>query len=832
MKNIFKIFILITSILLSNTIKSEELSNIVTPKCEELIKSAMTTSSFDLNIKDCSYDIFINNLSNKLLYAVYGDVILELIDFATIIPLIDDFEVDQAKSELENIIPIYRISNTIKDLTKLINWGGIFLLVIIYGKMLLSHQTKDGFDKEFIKNNLKIAFGLSLLVPIDGIGFSMLQAGILAGVFITVMVANSVWMVSMFFIQKMILKDQITPDVENEGYKELVISMKSEYFTAVLENAKAQLCDIRTIEKAIDQTMIGKKTFGNLQNNEVFKCLQEPLSNSVIESYGSNMPTNFIKSEYCLFKHKLLYTTGEYCGEFSSSDNKNVDEIRGILGISNDAHQTTMRKAALGMHKYMCEIYGDGNKIGFNKEFSCIQQDIGYDYKYDQETGELLTIANTSDSQADLSLGISSILDFIINNNTILKDAETNYMSIITPVVLLVSKENGSIDKFLVSFLHDIKKGWLGSASIYFPKNDFIMSEDDVVDSLLDAMSFTYRGNTLYNGKYVNQSKLNGNVNYTEEFIENNRVGKLVSNLNTMFNSQNNSKSLEFEEESIRPKTFSLLNIINSGNILNGGVKNCLKELDNDNCSLVSVNPIKSLVKEGMRITEYSVPGKMITSFIKNRLRAQHTNRKGEATFDGKGQIGIVDIADTTFSILAAVGLFLTYAIPLIPFFVFASVIIGWILNVFKTIVASQIIALLFIIPTKDENFEGHESSIYKLLINVLISPIFIVIGAIVCFILMHVMVAVTNVTFYSIVEFLNVNASTNSISQAIDNMFALVIYVVIITLMIIKCSTAMYKIPEALRDWFNLEVDNEEQMFSTLQNIVTKIIYMDVRFG
>jgi hypothetical protein len=93
-------------------------------------------------------------------------------------------------------------------------------------------------------------------------------------------------------------------------------------------------------------------------------------------------------------------------------------------------------------------------------------------------------------------------------------------------------------------------------------------------------------------------------------------------------------------------------------------------------------------------------------------------------------------------------------------------------------------------------------------------------------------MIAVTKVIFFSIVEFLYVNASTNSISQAIDNIFALLIYTVIVTLLIIKCSTAMYKIPEALREWFHLNVDNEEAMFSTMQKMVTKIIYMDIRFS
>ena len=60
------------------------------------------------------------------------------------------------------------------------------------------------------------------------------------------------------------------------------------------------------------------------------------------------------------------------------------------------------------------EGYGP-NKKGFNKEFSCIQQGINYDYKYDPETGELLTIGNTTDSQSSQSVGKSEIIKAVIN---------------------------------------------------------------------------------------------------------------------------------------------------------------------------------------------------------------------------------------------------------------------------------------------------------------------------------------------------------------------------------------------------------------------------------
>ena len=762
------------------------------------------------------------------MYSIYGEVILELVDYSSIIPIIDDFSTSEARSELKKVVPIYQMSNTIMAFTKLVNWAAILFLLIVYSQMLLKYQTKDGFDKEFIKNNLKIVMGFSLLAPIGSIGFSLLQAAILAGVFISVMIANSVWLISMFFIEKMILVEQITPDVHNDEYKELVVSIKSEYFDSVTENAKAQLCDIRTIEKAINQTMNVDKTFENLQENEIYKCINEDLDNSIIETYNKNMPTNFIKSEYCLKKHNIIFSSGSYCGEFSASNYKDIDKVRELLKISNESHQNNIKQTALLMHEHMCKLYSESNKIGFNKEFLCVQQSIGYDYKYDPSTGEILSIMNTSQEQNENSTGISDIVNQIISSNVLLSNDESNYMSIVSSVILLISNNNGSIGEFLKGFLYDIKKGWLGSASIYFPKNDFILQEDDIVETLLSAMNFTYKGNSLYDGPYVNTLKTNDNITFTKEYIEQKRIEQLIIGLNKNFESNNNEESIVSRSENVIPKTFSVLSIINNGNVFSGGVSNCLEHLNKENCSIVSINPIKGLVKEGMNITEYAIPGKMITLFVQKIFSAKRIDSRGQTQHDG---IGIANIASTGFSFLSAIGLFLTYALPLIPFFVFASVIIGWILNIFKTIIAAQFMVILALIPTNDENLEGHELSVYKLLINIFISPVFIVIGAVVCFILMHVVVAVTNVTFYTIVEFLNVNAHSNSISQAIDNIFALTIYVVIITLMIIKCSTAMYKIPEALRQWFNLEVDNEEQMFATLRNIVQKIVYMDIAF-
>ena len=105
--------------------------------------------------------------------------------------------------------------------------------------------------------------------------------------------------------------------------------------------------------------------------------------------------------------------------------------------------------------------------------------------------------------------------------------------------------------------------------------------------------------------------------------------------------------------------------------------------------------------------------------------------------------------------------------------------------------------------------------------------------GATVSFILMHISISLVNLSFSLVAEILNVFDNNIhqqlSLMSIVDNLIVYIAYLIILTMMIIKSSTAMYKVPETLREWFGIKIDTNQGMFQQLNQVVKKIVLIQV---
>lgn len=103
-------------------------------------------------------------------------------------------------------------------------------------------------------------------------------------------------------------------------------------------------------------------------------------------------------------------------------------------------------------------------------------------------------------------------------------------------------------------------------------------------------------------------------------------------------------------------------------------------------------------------------------------------------------------------SVLLIAGIMLGYYLPLYPYFVFMFGVVGWLITVVETMVAAPMVCLGLTHP-EGHDFLGKAEQALMLLLNVFIRPVLMVIGLIVAMVMMYVTLRILNAGFVGILQ-------------------------------------------------------------------------------
>lgn len=150
------------------------------------------------------------------------------------------------------------------------------------------------------------------------------------------------------------------------------------------------------------------------------------------------------------------------------------------------------------------------------------------------------------------------------------------------------------------------------------------------------------------------------------------------------------------------------------------------------------------------------------------------------------------EITPSMYTLLYA-GYFLGIWIPMVPFYVFAIGVAGWIIFVVEMLAAGVLWAAAHTTPTREESFIGSQAQGYLLLMSGFFRPALMVLGLVASQAVLIPIVHITNSGFVASFRSLQVNSTTGIMSIAA--------YILIYCLLMSAAVMMVYSLPQTLPD-------------------------------
>lgn len=177
---------------------------------------------------------------------------------------------------------------------------------------------------------------------------------------------------------------------------------------------------------------------------------------------------------------------------------------------------------------------------------------------------------------------------------------------------------------------------------------------------------------------------------------------------------------------------------------------------------------------------------------------------------------GAIGWAASMFSIpimgMAAVGGMLAYALPMIPFFLWIGIIIGWVLMVVEAIIAAPLWAVMHLHPYGDD-MTGKGGSGYMLVLGLVVRPALIIFGLITAIVLSGLFGEYLNTVF------LQAFTAPKTWTGFVTTLMMAVIYTVILMNIIKTTFSLMHKLPDQLLRWIGGGAEQLGQYASAMES-------------
>lgn len=795
--------------------------------CSELkdnlisVKSSKDTSSIDFKYSEalaCNNSILYKNLIIRMFYMLFGDFTLKSIDIVISLAgyILDanfDFY-DKAKTELVNIEPFQPLIKIMEALSFIccIFLLGFFSIFYIY---YLFNSAQDGSalgkSTNVFWTTTRLIAAIFLCLPLDSFGnFTAVQVIVMIFATLGVLLANVVWFIMPIF--ELLFADEVLEIAEKNEFVN-----KSQVSTLIEGSIQMQICDIQARKGIYLYGLdVEDMTKEKIENSEFGKCIKNN-ENITSSTVSNDNELFFIPSALNATQKCATNTNKEINVNCGSMVVKNIDKISNTFTESylDNLNKQTRKIAYDIIGRYCMDTQfseKDKNEMSYEKECSLILDSSSFVYveKYGKQ---IIDSYKSAPNNGSIITSINGLKDNLYNEIS----------SKASDIVKYSVNEKEIEEKIAVSLV----QGWLSASSFILDLGSEYSKKENAYNQTFSSFSSNNKTQISGGSIYLDGTRRTQLANEILNSID--KIKVIAENLS----SESNYVPEEKEYETLIMKVlFPIIPHIKEFNGMRDAVDSRLEKdncsQDFNNCVRTSINPLVGLMKIGNGLVEYSVYGIIVTEII-SFLHAKATNKFGDSSTTSF-IANVNDLLGLIFLVNFIGGLLILYLPGIIIFAFFVGNVLGWFLLVCKKIVIAQLWLLMHMAPTQNEGFAGKGANGYKLLLDILLRPSFIVFGVFVAFIMLSIMVSILNVLFGMVLSTFVFFDSPSGIIEFVTNFILNIVYIVLLVIVIYRSGKAMYKVPNALSEWFEMHNPEDSSMWNELASKVQNFMFTDMK--
>lgn len=830
MKGFLRVFFLTIGLLLfsNGMAEASELNDVFSDmNCAQLKSDLVSVSASKsltgvnfsyVSALNCNTSMLHKNLIVKMFYMMFGDFALKSMDIVVGITGVltgqhfDFYE--GAKGEVAGIEPFSKVIKIIQGIT----YAGIFFVlafVSIFYLYYLSNSAHDGSVMGKATNvfwtSTRLFATIFLCIPISSFDdFTPIQVIVMIFATLGILLANVVWFIMPVF-EYLYNNDLLEIQEKNEPINKRAIS------NIVDTNIQMHICDIQARKGVYLYGLdISDMTKENIEGSQFGKCIKD--NENIENKVQGKGVTNFVPGSVNATRVCSISSNKELvvaCGTMVIPD---TDAAATLNSSFTGQTQNEIRKIAYDIiGRYCVERRKELNHIDeveYAKNCSMVLNGSSFSYvpRYGKQV--IATYENAPDASSIISAvnGVKDNLYATVSGtaaNTLKTDTNNQEVS----------------DKIAMSLI----KGWMSSSSFILDVGSQYEQRSKKYNEVFDSVKVNSVPR-MYGAKSLAQQnadvtgtalsrEIMSSVHDIKEF------GEQIANSNNYIAEKREAES------SLMDLLFPAIGFVKDFNGARNPIStrldanSCIEDFNQ--CARTSLNPLVSIMKLGRDLAGNSMYVAIAANLVEYGLGKLNNSLESTSL---AFIINISGMLSIFFSIHAIFGLLITYIPAIIVFAFFVGNALGWFLLVCKKIIIAQLWMITHLIPNANEGFAGKGSGGYKLLIDILLRPAFIVFGVFVAFIMLSVMVSLLNVLFGIVLNTFVFFSSPSGVVELISNFFLHMVYIVLLLIVMLRSGKAMYKVPNALSEWFEMKNDDESGMWTEITNRIQGFMMKDVK--
>jgi len=782
----------------------------------------------DSRFADCFAVPLENDVAIKLIRMLYGENVNQPIGiYASIWGFIWDRDVTVNYDKLDEDTDFLNfIPDLIISFNKIVFSVVVFLVAIIYGKTIFKFLIER--DPRKLKNNAKnigkIVLGLTLVAPMELLGeYSLIQFAFLMLIIFAILIAKVLWLLIVLSMNFSYMEKDVTELIIEEG-------VISDYIQPILDNAMIHSCDIEMREKFLNEVSYEfENNIALLKQNDYYTCLTSGLTSLASEALYSEtsfIPKQIMIGQYCAIKYQKIKLGDPYCGailrpKWINYKHEDIKELKNkaysALGIEEDSYQDIMRE--IGYQTLVLSCNKNGNNVidTKNNKFECAKLDYKTgNYLYEESTN-LIKFNNIKVSEPEKIDSDYNDYSNIYKNK--IKEHFNLRMPELAKVVADSKFRQKSVNEEIESFISLYEKGFAMAGTIFYERVNLLLVDREAVRAFKNVYKVNKPSGYFY--KVVDGVIAAGGNIAPQETEKSLLLSITMKTLRAFPSLMDYAGDLveayvDAKHEDSLLKTWSEISKTQS---------TCMS--DYQTCKLVAINPFLDLMDSGQE---------MMFEGILWQLGIKAVNKIFSfITSDDNGLVGLVsqllEFIGQLFFLYSLVGFFFAILLPFIPFFIYAGLIFGWIVQTLKILLTSQLLSIYFVIPNDKEDFAGQEVKIYKLIIKTALQPLLLLTGFLVCIMLANISITLINVWLSSIQGTIGLDENATSIMSVLHNIIGIVMYAVFVTLAVIKSTEAIAAVPKSMSSWLDIEIE-EDKAFTQVRQIIENYVFPHIKMS
>jgi conjugal transfer/type IV secretion protein DotA/TraY len=766
---------------------------------------------------NCNISILHKNLAVKMFYMMFGEFALKSMDIViglTSFVTNENFTFyDKAKAEVSQVEPFKNVIAIMKGLAHLGCFFVLLFVSIFYGYYLLNSAHDGsvlGKSTNVFWTTTRLLATIFLCVPLTGFDdFTGIQVVVMIFATIGMLLANVVWFIMPVF-------EYLYSDDVLEIQEKNIVPNKMAVSSIVDSSIQMHICDIQARKGVYLYGLdLEEMTKENIEDKSFGQCIKANETVPLSSNDGKNIiivPQAVYATKMCAAKSDKRLSVS--CGNITvpvSADGST------LMSSFTGQQQTQLRKIAYDVIGRYCmdknKVANNADELNYAKECSTIFEASNFSYvtRYGKQVIATYESAPTAES--------------IISNVNSIKDGIYGTLSGVAAdkVKHAVTSQMVS-DKIAMSLI----RGWMSSSSFMLDLGSEYDERAKVYNEIFSAVKVTTSpqisgiGNAGSSNGY-DRSRLG------DEILNN--VLDIKEYSNQIVTSSNYTQEKRANESVMMNYLFPAIAMVQEFNGNRDPVStrldpnSCIEDFNQ--CTRTSLNPLINIMKVGSDLTSSS----MVMAIVANVVESGASYLNGK--FDMYSFAFLANLSGliaSLFTIHALFGIMITYLPAVIIFAFFVGNALGWFLLVCKKVIIAQLWMITHMVPNQSEGFAGKGAGGYKLLIDILLRPSFIVFGVFVSFIMMSVLVSILNVLFGIVLNTFVFFSSPGGIVEFITNYILHIVYLILLIMVLFRAGKAMYKVPNALSEWFEMKGDESGGMWSELTNKVQSFVMQDMK--